>query len=58
MDSGDHIDKMIFDRNIQGLQEMVINGEYDRIEQKIFPPHSRDLARILANLHVGFFFNY
>lgn len=52
MDGGDHIDKMIFDRNIHALQNMVVNGEFDRIEKRIFPPHARDMARILTNLHV------
>uniref|UniRef100_A0AC34QFB3 Uncharacterized protein n=1 Tax=Panagrolaimus sp. JU765 TaxID=591449 RepID=A0AC34QFB3_9BILA len=52
MDGGDHIDKMIFDRNIHALQNMVVNGEFDRIEKRIFPPHARDMARILTNLHM------
>uniref|UniRef100_A0AC35G7T5 Uncharacterized protein n=1 Tax=Panagrolaimus sp. PS1159 TaxID=55785 RepID=A0AC35G7T5_9BILA len=42
MDLGDQYDKMIYDRDIHSLQNLVINGDYDKIENRIFPPHSRD----------------
>lgn len=53
LDLGDDIDKMIFERNLNGLQEIVFNGDYSKIENRIFPPSSRDLASILANLQVN-----
>uniref|UniRef100_A0A914CE44 Uncharacterized protein n=1 Tax=Acrobeloides nanus TaxID=290746 RepID=A0A914CE44_9BILA len=52
LELGDDIDKMIFERNLHALQEIVFNGDYEKIEHRIFPPSSRDLASILANLQM------
>uniref|UniRef100_A0A7E4V913 ANK_REP_REGION domain-containing protein n=1 Tax=Panagrellus redivivus TaxID=6233 RepID=A0A7E4V913_PANRE len=52
IDSGDQYDKMIYDRNLPALTEIVMKGQYERIEHRIFPPHARDLARVLSNLNM------
>ncbi|KAI6235408.1 Ankyrin repeat and Ankyrin repeat-containing domain-containing protein [Aphelenchoides besseyi] len=49
---GDEIDRLIGDRNETLLQQIVLNGEYSKIENRIFPPHSRDLSRTLMNLNM------
>lgn len=51
-DLGDEVDRLIHERAESALAHMVLNGEYARLEHRIFPPHSRDLARILQNLNV------
>lgn len=52
----DEIDQMIADRNESALQKLVLNGEYSKIENRIFPPQSQDLARTLQNLNVKILF--
>ncbi|CAD5214744.1 unnamed protein product [Bursaphelenchus okinawaensis] len=52
LDIGDDIDKMISERNETALSKIVIDGKYDKIGNRIFPPQSRDLARILNNLNM------
>uniref|UniRef100_A0A0M3HW63 ANK_REP_REGION domain-containing protein n=1 Tax=Ascaris lumbricoides TaxID=6252 RepID=A0A0M3HW63_ASCLU len=46
----DDIDKLIEERNLPELERMVLNGDYWRLESRIFPLSSRDLERTLANL--------
>lgn len=48
----DDIDKLIEERNLPELERMVLNGDYWRLESRIFPLSSRDLERTLANLLV------
>lgn len=48
----DEIDNLIANRDEQALSKIVLNGDYSKIENRIFPPQSRDLARVLQNLNV------
>uniref|UniRef100_A0A0K0F5M1 ANK_REP_REGION domain-containing protein n=1 Tax=Strongyloides venezuelensis TaxID=75913 RepID=A0A0K0F5M1_STRVS len=48
--NGDEIDRLITDRNAPQLEEMVLNGEWHKIDNRIFPPGSRDLIRMLKEL--------
>uniref|UniRef100_A0A1I7SUJ5 ANK_REP_REGION domain-containing protein n=2 Tax=Bursaphelenchus xylophilus TaxID=6326 RepID=A0A1I7SUJ5_BURXY len=50
LDIGDDIDKLISERNENELSKIILAGKYDKIENRIFPPQSRDLSRILKNL--------
>jgi hypothetical protein len=49
----DEIDNLIANRDEQALVKIVIDGEYSKIENRIFPSQSRDLARVLQNLNVS-----
>ncbi|KAK0420632.1 hypothetical protein QR680_014803 [Steinernema hermaphroditum] len=51
IDIGDDIDKLIVERNLKALQEVVYAGDYALLQNRVFPPASRDLQRVLAHLH-------
>ncbi|TKR64477.1 hypothetical protein L596_025002 [Steinernema carpocapsae] len=51
IDIGDDIDKMIVERQLTALQEIVYAGDYSLLQNRVFPPASRDLQRVLAHLH-------
>ena len=50
---GDHIDKMIADRNLSALKQIVIEGNYiEKLKGRIFPAKSLDLLSTLENLQL------
>lgn len=53
---GDDIDHMISERNVTALKALILSGDYSKanIEERVYPPASRDLAQFMANLNVGF----
>ncbi|KAL3089107.1 hypothetical protein niasHT_023571 [Heterodera trifolii] len=51
--AGDRVDKLITDRDVPALRDIVLAGDYhSQISERIFPPESRDLATTLAHLQM------
>uniref|UniRef100_A0A914GVW4 Uncharacterized protein n=1 Tax=Globodera rostochiensis TaxID=31243 RepID=A0A914GVW4_GLORO len=51
--AGDRVDKLIADRDVRVLRDIVLAGDYhSQIRDRIFPPESRDLAPMLAHLQM------
>uniref|UniRef100_A0A183BUL8 ANK_REP_REGION domain-containing protein n=1 Tax=Globodera pallida TaxID=36090 RepID=A0A183BUL8_GLOPA len=51
--AGDRVDKLIADREVRVLRDIVLAGDYhSQIRDRIFPPESRDLAPMLAHLQM------
>ncbi|VDK31303.1 unnamed protein product, partial [Anisakis simplex] len=48
----DDIDDLIEEKNLSELQKIVLNGDYWRIENRIFPPLSHNLQCVLSNLFI------
>ncbi|KAI1708826.1 ankyrin repeats (3 copies) domain-containing protein [Ditylenchus destructor] len=51
---GDDIDHMISERNVTALKALILSGDYSKanIEERVYPPASRDLAQFMANLNM------